>query len=112
MKKNYLICIASLLAPCSAFAAAGDIFALQGLILSLLQDLGGLFFMLATVFFIWAVVKFIMNANDAAEREKGKKYIVWGIIALVVLVSLWAIVGFIIDTLGVSTGGVPGFVTD
>ena len=83
-----------------AASAVTDVFAFELLIISLLGKLGYLFWILAIVAFFYGLVKFIGNADDATEREKGKNMMVWGMISLVVLFSMWAIVRFIlVDTL-------------
>lgn len=103
---SYRISILSLtvlLLPVLAFAQVGDIFGFTNLIYSLIEKVGFLFWLLAIALFFWGLVKFIANAGDTAEHEKGKKFIVWGLISFVVLVSLWGIVRIIlVDTLGIS----------
>ncbi len=50
-----------------------------------------LLFALATVFFLWGVMKFI-RASDDTKREEGKKFIIAGLIGLFVMTSLWGII--------------------
>ncbi|MCI0619845.1 pilin [Candidatus Wolfebacteria bacterium] len=47
---------------------------------------------LALVFFFWGIAKLILSAGDEKGREEGKKVMLWGIIALFVLFSVWGIV--------------------
>jgi uncharacterized membrane protein YidH (DUF202 family) len=42
---------------------------------------------LALAWFIWGVVSFIRAAENSDEREKGKKRMLWGIIALFAMIS-------------------------
>lgn len=56
----------------------------------------------ALVLFIWGVLKFILNADDSAKREEGRLFIVWGLIGLFVMVSIWGIVNILNSTFGVS----------
>ncbi len=56
---------------------------------------------LALVFFLWGVAKFILNAGDPEEQSKGKSIMFWGLIALFVMVSVWGLVSFIQDELGI-----------
>lgn len=56
-------------------------------------------FAAAFVLFLWGVLKFIA-ATDAPKREEGKKFIVNGLIALFVMVSIWGIISIIGTTLG------------
>ncbi len=61
-----------------------------------------LFFALAIVVFLWGMVKFIQNANDSTEREQGRTFMIWGIVALFVMVSVWGIVKVFTTSLGIS----------
>lgn len=47
---------------------------------------------LALVLFVWGVVVFIFNSGDEKGREEGKKKIVWGLVGLFVIVSVWGLV--------------------
>lgn len=51
-------------------------------------------FVVGTVVFLWGAIQFIWasRSGDEKQMEVGKKHIVWGIIALFVMVSLFAIV--------------------
>lgn len=60
---------------------------------------------LALLGFFWGLMKFIFAAGDEGEREKGKQIMIYGIIALFVMVAVWGLVGFIANALGVQTGG-------
>ncbi len=100
MKKKILIFALLFLTPVFASAATTieDIIDLFGrVVASLIPIATGL----ALLFFIWALAKFILNADNDEERKKGKQQMMWGIVALFVLVSIWGIVGFIGRTLGV-----------
>ncbi|OGZ17376.1 MAG: hypothetical protein A2494_00730 [Candidatus Lloydbacteria bacterium RIFOXYC12_FULL_46_25] len=101
--KTFSVVTAFFLLPSFAHAQVSDIFGFTVLIYSLIQKVGFLFWVLAIALFFWGLVKFIANAGDTAEHEKGKKFIVWGLISFVVLVSIWGIVRIIlVDTLGIS----------
>ncbi len=59
---------------------------------------------LALLFFIWGVVRFISSSGDEKAAEEGKSKMVWGIIALFVIVSVWGLVAFLNDVTGVNQG--------
>ncbi len=81
--------------------AINNVFDFQGLLFDLLNKLTELLWVASIAVFFWGLVKFIKNANDSAEHEKGKQFIIWGIVSFLVLVSLWGIVHILlIDTLG------------
>jgi hypothetical protein len=49
-------------------------------------------FALALVVFLWGVTQFIMNSADENKRAQGKQFMVWGIIGLFVMFSVWGLV--------------------
>lgn len=55
----------------------------------------GLATTLAFILFLYGVVKFLLAraSNDVAKFEAGKKHILWGGLALFILVSMWALLG-------------------
>lgn len=58
---------------------------------------------LATVAFIWGVIQYFLNPDNEEKRKKGKEYILWGLIALFVMVSMWGLVALLSDTFGVTS---------
>ena len=66
---------------------------------------------LAVLFFFWGLARYILASGDSAAREDGKHKMLWGVVALFVIVSIWGIVGFLGGLLGIGQGGtapVPG----
>jgi len=67
-----------------------------------------LLFAVATVFFVWGAVKFfIINAAEEAKREQGKQFMIWGIVALTVMLSVWGLVELLTGTFGVGGSVLP-----
>ena len=97
------------LPPAQAPAADGNLQSFIEQIADILNILLPIFVTLAVLAFFWGLIKFIFQAGD--EREKGKNIMIWGIIALFVIVSIWGIVAFLSNLFGIGTGGsapVPG----
>ena len=64
---------------------------------------------LALVFFLWGLALFILKAGE--EKEKGRDIMIYGIIALFVMVSIWGLVRVLNNTFNVGAGGgapIPG----
>ncbi len=90
-----------------AHAQVNNIFDVSSLAYSIADKLNLLLWVLAVAVFFWGLVKFINNASDTAEHEKGKSFIMWGLISFLVLVSLWGIVTLIVvDTFWISSAPV------
>jgi hypothetical protein len=58
-------------------------------------------FAIATIVFVYGVVKFIGN-EESAEKEDGKQFMLWGVIALAVMFSVWGLVRIFNNTFGVA----------
>ena len=63
--------------------------------------------LLATVVFIWGIVKFIAAANDPKKAKEGKQLIMWGIIGLFMVVAMWGLVEVIQNTFGLTRTDIP-----
>lgn len=58
-------------------------------------------FAIAVVSFVWGAVKFfIINADEEAKRQQGKQFMIWGIVALTVMLSVWGLVHILAVTFG------------
>jgi len=60
---------------------------------------------IALLAFFWGLAKFIFNSGNEEKKSEGKNIMIWGVIALFVMVSVWGIVGAIGDTLDIEQGG-------
>jgi len=62
-------------------------------------------FTLAFAAFIWGVVNyFFLHGGEETKREEGKEFILWSIIGIVVLFSVWGFVNLLLSTLGIAPG--------
>lgn len=62
-----------------------------------------LIFILASAAFVWGVVQYvILGAEEEAVRAKGKQFMIWGIIALAVMISVWGLVSVLTTTFGIN----------
>jgi TM2 domain-containing membrane protein YozV len=64
---------------------------------------------LALLYFFWGLARFILNAGGGKEQEEAKAIMLWGIIALFVMISVWGIVRLLGETLlkGVNSDAIP-----
>jgi hypothetical protein len=58
---------------------------------------------LGVLLFIWGVIGFIRNADNEKERANARRFIIFGIIAIFVMVSVWGLVNIILNSLGLDT---------
>lgn len=63
-------------------------------------------FGLALIYFFWGTAQFVLHAGDSKTREDGKQRMVWGVIALFVMFSIYGIIAWIGVLFGVKSGGI------
>ncbi len=71
----------------------------NSLITNVAGPVGGLIFALATFYFIWNVAEVIRKSSQPEELAKLKDKVLWGVIALAVMLSLWGLVRILTGTL-------------
>jgi predicted membrane channel-forming protein YqfA (hemolysin III family) len=59
---------------------------------------------LAVVWFIWNVIRYTMSA-DEEKKAVAKSQMIWGIVAIAVIVSVWGLVAILQSVFGVNTTG-------
>ena len=67
-------------------------------------------FLVATVIFLWGVVKYISAGGDEAKMDEARNLIIWGIIFLAVMVAVWGFVYVVLDFIFGNEGSelIPG----
>ncbi len=102
--KKFLILpgfLAGLLVAPLAVQAQGD---LQGVI-TVFSDLINLaiplVLALAVLYFFWGLAMFVLAQGNEDKRKEGRDIMIYGIIALFVMVSVWGLIGILQDTFGV-----------
>lgn len=55
---------------------------------------------LAFLLFVYGLVEFLWNLNEGGENSEGKRHMVWGIVGLLIMISVYGIVALIDNTFG------------
>lgn len=108
MKKIVSVGLASALLPIFAFAQ--NLQNVEGLTASIGRIINlaiPIVFALAMLFFFWGLAQYILGGEDT--KVSAKKTMIWGVVALFVMASVWGLVRFIGSAVGVSSGTGPGF---
>jgi uncharacterized membrane protein YidH (DUF202 family) len=85
------------LVPTAAFAATiPDVLKMS---LFIIQDLIMVVIGAAVLVFIWGVLKYVLAADDFGKKQ-GRTWMLWGIIALFVMVALWGLVWLLRESFG------------
>jgi hypothetical protein len=83
---------------------------------NLVSELGGLIqalipivIGLGVLIFVWGVLQYVLT-DEESGKEKGRMFMLWGIIALFVMVSVWGLVNILRETLMLNnaTPSAPG----
>ena len=61
-------------------------------------------FALAILYFFYGVAKFVSSAGDEKKKDEGKNLMIWGVIAIAVMASLFGLVSWLQGVFGVSAG--------
>jgi hypothetical protein len=67
----------------------------------ILNPIIGLLFAIAFLVFLIGIFKFISSASDGAERDTGKKRIVYGLIGMLIMFSAYGLIRLTLNTFGI-----------
>ena len=62
---------------------------------------------IALLAFFWGLAKFIFSAGNEDAKDEGKRIMIWGVVALFVIISIWGIVSFIGEAIGINPEARP-----
>ena len=111
MKK--FVIVGLLFIPVCAFAQSlGNVEQLTLSVRKIVDILIPLVAALALLYFFWGLARFILASGDEEKRASGKHIMIWGIVALFIIVSVWGLVRFIGEAIGIRPDGsnqaIPG----
>ncbi len=96
--KHYFAPIAVAASPLAVFAAeTRTVDQILGSFSTLLNTLITFFILLATVLFLWGIVKYIMAGGDEEKIKEARSTIIYGIIFLAVMLAVWGFVNIVLD---------------
>ena len=99
MKKRYYL-FALVFLPKFAFAqTVNDI---MSKVMTLMQGFITLCSFLAFGAFSWGLAIFIFNVDEEKKRGEGKDWMIWSIVALFVMITVWGILGFLTGTININ----------
>jgi len=108
MKKVLAVLLVGV-SPLLALAVDTDVSSIDAIFNSVKSVLGALipiFISLAVVYFIWEVFQYTI-AGDEDKKSAAKKGMIWGIIGLFIMISIWGLVGILTTSFGLSGTGAP-----
>lgn len=64
-------------------------------------------FALALVFFVYGIFEFVRGADKPDVRKKGQDHMLWGLVGLFLMISVFTIIRILLNTLGVTGADIP-----
>jgi hypothetical protein len=94
-------------APIFAFAQGTGLSVFQSIVTqagAILRLLIPMAFGLAILYFFYGIAKYVLSAGDAEKAKEGKSIMIYGVIAIAVMASLFGLVVWLQNVFGVQTG--------
>ncbi len=89
--KYFLLALAFL--PLTVFAQAPrDAFDLVGRVVYWVGSIIPVLLGFIVIVIFWNLGQFILHAGDERERDKYKQFMIWGVVAVFLIVSFWGVV--------------------
>ena len=64
-------------------------------------------FALSAVYFFYGIVKFLRLDAADKSRQEAKDAIMWGIVGMVIMFSVFGIIHFVLASFGIQNGDIP-----
>ncbi len=81
---------------------------IDGISSMIIQPIVSLLFAVGFLVFLWGLIEFIANPTESSKRKTGIDHMMYGILGLLIMVSIWGIVGLVTSTLGLDCAGLSG----
>jgi hypothetical protein len=86
----------------------GTFFSLSEQVISIINMLISIVISLAVVGFLWGIVKFLFNGANEKSRSEGRSFMLYGILTLFVMTSIWGLVNMLHGTIIIGEEGYIG----
>ena len=98
--------------PVVALAQGYNVGSLNGMSQTITDILNLIFpILLAISVFViaWGIFKFILNAGDEEARKTGRSFILWGVVGIFLMLSIWGLVNILVNTFSLNNSAItPG----
>lgn len=107
--KKFIATAATFLAPVAAlaqvnFQSSPTALNIVGRIQTIFNYIIPLLITLGVIYFIWGVISYVLSKSEEAKKE-GRDRMIYGIIGLFVIISIWGLVGLLANTFGINQQG-------
>jgi hypothetical protein len=53
---------------------------------------------LAVLYFFWGLAEYVLRSGDEKKKEEGRNIMIWGVVALFVMISVWGLIRVLQET--------------
>ena len=53
---------------------------------------------IAVFIVIWGIFQFVLNAGDEEKRKEGRSKILWGVVGIFLMFSVWGLISILLNT--------------
>lgn len=110
MKKTFLKLGTLSVLAVPAIAGAQSIGGILGLLAQandLINRLIPFIIALTVLILLWGIFKFVIAGGDGEQRKEAQGYIIWGVVALFVMVSVWGLVNILVRSINLDNTAPP-----
>ena len=62
---------------------------------------------LTVLVFLYGIFRFVIAGGDGEQRKEAQGYIIWGVVALFVMVSVWGLVNILVRSINLDNTAPP-----
>ena len=73
---------------------------MHAIVVTIIDPVILLIFSAGVFFFTWGLVQFLFNADSDEGRTKGQQHMLWGIVGVFIMATVFGIVQIILSTFG------------
>lgn len=96
--KTFFAVSGLLIVPMFASAAETGITGVLKIFSGILNSAIPVVLALAVLYFFWGLAQYVLNSSDETKKAEGRNIMIWGIIALFIMVSVWGVIGILQQT--------------
>lgn len=74
-----------------------------GIVDNIVLPLVKLLFALTVLIFIWGLIGFFKGTEDPEARKTGQQHILWGVVGIAIMISVYGIIRFVASSLGLES---------
>ncbi len=93
--------VSAALVAAPAFAAAAGLLDTIGVVNRILKAIVPMLITIALIVFIWGLIQYLLNTGEDSKRKEGIYIMLYGVIAIFVMSSVWGLVRLLQSTFSV-----------